>query len=139
MPMNEDDDEHDPWNEPEHRHPRARELMPEELFDCADEDAPFGSDEGAEAYLEYRDWRAQNPGAPLTECLEWIGDESDYPDAFTFDATIIATVLGQLVAEGRVDAAAKPAARRAIERQLLDAGPPRRQLLEMSAAAIEAA
>ena len=39
--------EHDPFNEPELAHPRARELMLETFFrDCTNEDAPFGSGEG---------------------------------------------------------------------------------------------
>ena len=59
------DDEHDPWNEASHRHPRAQQLMAPELWDCVDEDAPFGSDEGADAYASYREWRAENPEAPL--------------------------------------------------------------------------
>src|SRR5688572_25963250 len=112
------DDDHDPWNEPTHRHPRAQSLMPEELWDCVNELAPFGSDEGSDAYASFREWRARNPGESLVRCIEWIGDEDDYPDEFTFDATIIATVLGQLVDEGRIDASAKPAARAAISRQL---------------------
>ncbi len=34
--------EHDPFNEPERAHPRARELMSESFFwDCVDEEAPF--------------------------------------------------------------------------------------------------
>ena len=43
-------DDHDPWNEPSHRHPRANELMQDPMFwDCVNELAPFGSDEGADA------------------------------------------------------------------------------------------
>jgi uncharacterized protein YfeS len=134
-----DTDEHDPWNEPSHRHPRAQELMAAELWDCVDEDAPFGSDEGADAYEEFRAWREENPGAPLLECIEWIGDESSYADAFTYDATIIATVLGQLVLEGRIDSDAKRYARAAIARQSEGASPERQRLLSLSGAAIEAA
>lgn len=45
--------DHDPFNEPETAHPRARELMWEPIFwDCADEAAPFGSDEGFDAYYD---------------------------------------------------------------------------------------
>jgi uncharacterized protein YfeS len=132
-------DDHDPWNDPTHRHPRAQKLMAPELWDCVDEDAPFGSDEGADAYAEYRAWRSQNPDAPLVDCIAWIGDESDYSDAFTFDATIIATVLGQVVDEGRVDVDAKPFARAAIHRQLADAGDERTVLLRKAEEAIEAA
>jgi len=135
-------DDHDPWNEPSHRHPRAIELMRNPLFwDCVNELAPFGSDEGADAYIEYRTWRTDNPGSNLIDCVSWIlggkqagynesltketviqnSDESavefDYSDAFTLDATIIATVLGQLVDEGRIDSEAKPFAQLAIRRQ----------------------
>jgi hypothetical protein len=72
-PMTDDDNDHDPFNEPERAHPRARELLVEDfLWDCADEEAPFGSDEGHDAYYEYRRWRASAPAAPLTDCLSWI-------------------------------------------------------------------
>ena len=138
--------DHDPFNEPELAHPRARELMPEQaLWDCTDEEAPFGSDEGHDAYYEFRDWRERNPESSLTECLAWIMDgrlleynaalcsdaqvERDlanpddaflakHYDAFTLDATVIATTLGQLLDEGRIDADAKQYVRVAIKRQL---------------------
>ncbi len=137
--------EHDPFNEPETAHPRARELMRESLFwDCVDEGAPFGSDEGNEAYYEWRRWRTENPDAPLAECFDWILDGnldayndvlasdsqverdlanpddaflSDQFDIFTLDATIIATGLGQLMDEGKIDPDAKPFIRVAIKRQ----------------------
>jgi uncharacterized protein YfeS len=137
-----EDNDHDPWNEPSHRHPRANELMRDGFFwDCVNELAPFGSDEGADAYAEYRNWRAENPRANLVDCISWIlggrqdaynlsltdesaiqdSDESaqefGYGDAFTLDATIIATVLAQLVDEGRIDVEAKPFADVAIRRQ----------------------
>lgn len=137
--------EHDPFNEPELAHPRARELMREELFwDCVDEGDPFGSDEGADAYYEWRRWRKANPKAPLTECFDWIlcGQLSSYTDSlaaeeqverdlanpdhaflgdqydmFTLDATIIASGLGQLMDEGCIDPQAKPYLHVAIQRQ----------------------
>lgn len=137
-----DDEDYDPWNEPSHRHPRANELMHNDiLWNCANELAPFGSDEGSDAYAEYRSWRADNPDSNLVNCLSWIlggrlseysesllsdeaidgSDDSaisfGYGDAFTLDATIIATVLGQLVNEGRIDIEAKPFAEIAIARQ----------------------
>lgn len=131
-------EDHDPWNEPRLRHPRAQRLMAHDLWSCVNENAPFGSDEGATAYDEYRAWRAENPKAPLQECIEWIGDESGYGDEFTFDATIIATILGQLVDEGRIDAAAKPFAYKAIARQLKMADAEYADLLNKTKAAIEA-
>ena len=132
-------DKHDPWNNPEDRHPRAQELMAPELWDCVNEDAPFGSDEGADAYNEYRGWREQHPSAPLVDCISWIGDESNYGDEFTYDATIIATVLGQLVDEGRIDLDAKPFARRAVQRQAVTADEDRLRLLRLVESAIDAA
>ncbi|QDV25800.1 molybdate metabolism regulator [Aureliella helgolandensis] len=120
--------EHDPFNEPETAHPRARELMAEPLFwDCVDESTPFGSDEGSDAYYEWRCWRDENPSASLTDCFDWIlnGQLSDYSlayesenwDSFTLDATIIATGLGQLMDEGTIDVNAKPLLEIAIQRQ----------------------
>ncbi len=128
--------DHDPFNEPETAHPRARELMVEPLFwDCVDEAAPFGSDEGSDAYYEWRNWREENPDAPLIQCFNWILDgrlvdynddlasESqieldvknpddaflgEHFDIFTLDTTIIATGLGQLMDEGTIDSEAKP-------------------------------
>ena len=71
----EEDGRHDPFNDPSLAHPRARELMPDEaLWCCINELAPFGSDEGAEAYYEWREWRSEHPGTPLVECLWWILD-----------------------------------------------------------------
>jgi uncharacterized protein YfeS len=138
--------DHDPFNEPETAHPRARELMIEDfLWDCVDEEAPFGSDEGSDAYYEFRSWREQNRKKDLTACLSWImggklkgytdelcSDEiierdleepdeaflSDEYDMFTLDATVIATALGQLLDEGRIDPKAKPFVSVAIKRQL---------------------
>lgn len=137
--------DHDPFNEPETAHARARELMPEDFFwDCADEEAPFGSDEGADAYQEFRNWRARNPKSNLVECLSWImrgrlkkytealcSDKAitrdlnnpdkafladDY-DSFTLDATVIATALGQLLDEGHIDNEVKSYVCVAITRQ----------------------
>ena len=106
--------------------------------------APFGSDEGHEAYFEWRRWREENSDAPLTECFDWIlaGKLNDYNDSittdeqiehdvdnpedalladqfdiFTLDTTIIATGLGQLMDEGTIDKHAKPFLLVAIKRQ----------------------
>ena len=146
-PVSTDDDttEHDPFNDPEVAHMRARELMVEPLFwDCADEGTPFGSDEGWTAYYEWRRWRQENGSAPLTACFDWIlggrlneytngltqdaqieidlanpsaAVHGDYGDMWTLDTTIIASGLGQLMDEGVIDAEAKPFLRVAIDRQ----------------------
>lgn len=138
--------DHDPFNEPETAHSRARELMVEDFFwDCIDELAPFGSDEGNDAYYEWRQWREENENAPLVACFSWIlmdrlneynesltTDEcisndikdprnaflADEYDIFTLDTTIIASALGQLMDEGKIDNDAKPYVMVAIHRQL---------------------
>ncbi len=127
--------EHDPFNEPETAHPRARELMREPLFwNCVDESTPFGSDEGNDAYYEWRSWRESHPGSSLTDCFSWILNgqlcdfaldyESDDWDPFTLDTTIIATGLGQVMDEGTIDDDAKPFLDIAIQRQRIPgAGP----------------
>ena len=56
----------------DHAHKRAIELIPEEFFwDCVDELAPFGSDEGDLALSEFREWKKSNPDTPTFECLKW--------------------------------------------------------------------
>lgn len=126
-------------------HPRAIEIIPDEFFwDCTDDLAPFGSDEGDTALAEYRDWRRENPGEALVECLVWtieeVGeiDASQYTDAifdeatvraqvedpdfddqqliWTTDVSVIATAFGQLADEGQIDPTAKPYAERALKR-----------------------
>lgn len=162
--------DHDPFNEPEQAHPTARALMPEEfLWDCADEDAPFGSDEGWEAYYEWRRWRADNPDNEAKDCIAWIVsdrldeyNESLHSDAqierdlespddafmaegfdiFTLDTTIIATGLGQLIDEGKIDASAKPYLMVAVSRQLhprLCGSDERRVILEATRRVINSA
>ncbi len=139
-------DDYDPFNDPSTAHARAREMLLEPFFwDCVDEETPFGSDEGHDAYFEYRRWRAANPSAPLVKCLSWImaGRVDEYTEGlcsderiasdlenpedaflaedyemFTLDATVIATALGQLIDEGRIDEDAKPYIRVAIKRQM---------------------
>jgi uncharacterized protein YfeS len=111
----------------------------ESLWDCVDEGAPFGSDEGADAYAEVVEWLAQNPNENLAIFLANLGEEYNYGDAFTFDATVIASVLGQLVRIGRIDADAKPYARKSVQRQLAETDDrERRMFLTRSLEAIEA-
>ncbi|PSL46701.1 uncharacterized protein YfeS [Chitinophaga niastensis] len=132
----------------DHAHKRAVALIPEEFFwDCSDELAPFGSDEGDEGLAEFRNWRKANPDTPTIECLKWtiesVGEmtfadynenllqaeliqrnmnDPDYDDQqyiFTLDISVIATGFGQLVDEGVMDTANKPIIKIAIERQII--------------------
>ncbi|WP_089894627.1 hypothetical protein [Chitinophaga arvensicola] len=131
----------------EHAHPRAIALITDDFFwDCADELAPFGSDEGDEALATFREWRRANPDTPTIECIKWtiisvgemafedynedlldrdlirqLKEDPGYDDQqfiFTLDASIIATGFGQLVDEGTIDEANKPLIHIALERQI---------------------
>jgi len=132
----------------EYAHKKAVDLIPNEFFwDCIDEFAPFGSDEGDLALSEWRDWRRENLDKPAFECLIWtiesVGeidiqkytaslakkdvfldmlnndeiDEDQY--IWTLDVSIIATGFGQLVDEGVIDANSKPYIQIALARQKL--------------------
>lgn len=132
----------------DHAHKRALDLVPEDFFwDCGDELAPFGSDEGDTALSEFRDWRQDNAGLPIINCVRWtvesVGemDFKDYNDSllsndrvrcqiqdkefddqqyvFTLDVSVMATVFGQLVDEGKIDPQVKPVASIALARQKL--------------------
>ncbi|MGL4611303.1 MAG: hypothetical protein ACRCYY_16780 [Trueperaceae bacterium] len=132
-------------------HPRALELIPDEFFwNGLDELAPFGSDEGDMALAEFRDWRKDRPRSTLEKCLKWViesvgeinvkhYDDSIYnevtvqkqrndPDfddqqyIYTLDVSVISTAFGQLVDEGKIDAAAKPYVERALKRQIVWTG-----------------
>lgn len=132
----------------EHGHQRALELIPDDFFwDCVDELAPFGSDEGDTALAEWRDWRKENPEKPLLDCLKWtiegVGemDFADYNQRLTdknllseqmsdntfdfeqyvdtLDISVIATGFGQLADEGKIEHGAKPIIQVALDRQII--------------------
>jgi len=129
-------------------HKRAIELIPEDFFwSCIDDLAPFGSDDGDMALLEFRNWRKENPKAPTIECLKWViesvGDMnfSDYNRdlvskdkiksqlhdkefdsrqyIWTLDISIIASGFAQLVDEGVIEPDNKEVIQIAIDRQIL--------------------
>ena len=135
----------------EHGHPKATQLIPEEFFwDCTDDIAPFGSDEGDTALAEFRGWRKKNPDVPVIECMIWtiegVGEMefSEYNESlldpekmrsqmedknfdsrqfiYTLDVSVIATGFGQLADEGKIDEEIKPVIRIALERQIIWAG-----------------
>ncbi len=129
-------------------HQKAIELIPEDFFwDCIDELAPFGSDEGDTALAEFRDWRKENPTTPTLECLKWVIEsvgEIDFADynseilsrakiksqlededfddqqyIYTLDISVIATGFAQLVDEGIIEVENKEVIQLAIDRQLV--------------------
>lgn len=110
-------------------HNRAVKIANYEFFwDCVDELAPFGSDEGYMAFAELCDWIKNNPNEPIIDCFKWILEcwnlelidfnenmiknnnilkiikDLDFDqDLLTLDITIIATGFGQLILEGKID------------------------------------
>ena len=85
-------EDEDILHNPEAAHPRARELMAEEFFrDFADEDAPFGSDEGDTALYECRDWWQSHAGVSLVDCFSWImsGRQGEYNEDLLDDARLL--------------------------------------------------
>ena len=126
------DDDLGAYCDREKAHPRAVSLMVEDFFwNPMQDDTPFGSDEGSTSYQCWREWRADNPTAPLSQAIEsWIlgGDaqtflsfaQADNPqdafydsnyvmdwDLWTLNVTIITTALSQLLDEGTIDGDAK--------------------------------
>ena len=146
--MNDEEDEERYRINKEFAHPKAIELIPDEFFwDCVDELAPFGSDEGDMALAEYREWRKENPDKSIIDCLIWVIEdvgEMDFKDfndtlldrnliksqlnddnydseqyIFTLDISVIATGFAQLVDEGKIDDGAKPIINLAIDREII--------------------
>ncbi|HYH14308.1 MAG TPA: hypothetical protein VD794_03755, partial [Flavisolibacter sp.] len=125
-------------------HPKAQSLMNEAwYYSPVDDMAPFGSDDAADTYAYFKEWRSNNPqtspkafllqhfkrwGYPLFD-LETTEYENIKPYLeqselgsrllFGIDAAIVATAFGQLYLEGKVDAGMKALAKKAIQRQLL--------------------
>jgi uncharacterized protein YfeS len=124
-------------------HPTARRLMNEEFYwSPIEETAPFGSDDGADAYAGFADWRqthkTHNPKEFLMEQIESWGyptfdlketnfeklkpylKQSDLGTRFIsgIDAAIAAIAFGQLYLEGTIDKDFKELAITSIKRQL---------------------
>lgn len=125
-------------------HENALKIADYEFFwDCYDELAPFGSEEGYISFLEVEKWINENPGKPLIDCMVWILKSwdlniVDYNEKIieddnilklmqdygfdelilTLDVTIIATGFGQLIIQGKIDEDVKDIVHLAILRQM---------------------
>ncbi len=124
-------------------HPNAKRLMNEEFYwSPIEETAPFGSDDGADAYAGFKDWRDSHANDDPKDYLLLQIQEWDYPlfdftetniDNLTsyltenelaiqfmtgIDVAIVAIAFGQLYLEGNIDADFKEIARTSINRQL---------------------
>ena len=124
-------------------HPNAKRLMNEDFYwSPIEETAPFGSDDGADTYAGFADWRQShktaNPKEFLMEQIDYWGyptfdlnetnfeklkpylKQSDLGTRFMsgIDAAIAAIAFGQLYLEGTVDKDFKELAKTSIKRQL---------------------
>jgi uncharacterized protein YfeS len=125
-------------------HPNAKRLMDEEFYwSPIEETAPFGSDDGADTYAGFADWRQThktgNPKQFLMEQIENWGyptfdlNEANFEKLKPYlkqsalgtrymsgiDGAIVAIAFGQLYLEGTVDKDFKELSKTAIKRQLI--------------------
>ncbi|MBC9914982.1 hypothetical protein [Chitinophaga varians] len=128
----------------EKAHATAQRLMNDEFFfDVLSETAPFGSDDGADAYAAFAAWRATNTTKSPVLFIHKQIETWDYPEfdiqeiayeklapylaqsdmAYRYmsgiNAAIVAVAFGQLYLEGKVDGDVKQLAKVAVERELL--------------------
>lgn len=121
-------------------HPKAVALLKAPYFwDNFDEYAPFGSDNGFDAFYAFKNWRQENPGdtalrfIPELEHL-WafrfhhlwnlstpkiiFSDPDQYEKFLAANQAIIAICFGQLVLEGYIEFDLKKAGQFALQRLL---------------------
>jgi len=124
--------------------PKAKVLMPDEwYYSPIDDLAPFGNDNAADTYASFYEWRKNNQsGSPkaflLAHFKQWNYPNLDLESTdyntfksflqsdqlgsrylFGMDASIIATALGQLYLEGKIDFDIREFAVKAIKRESL--------------------
>jgi len=125
-------------------HPTAKRLMNEDFYwSPIEETAPFGSDDGADTYAGFAEWRATHKtGNPKKFLMEEI-ESWDYPTFDLYethfeklkpylkqgnlqtrfmtgiDAAIVAIAFGQLYLEGTIDKDFKELTKTAIKRELI--------------------
>lgn len=64
----------------EYAHPIAKRLMKDDFFfDVIEETAPFGSDDGADTYAAFKDWRKINASESTVNFLHEQIDYWGYP------------------------------------------------------------
>jgi uncharacterized protein YfeS len=127
-------------------HPTAKRLMNEEFYwSSIEETAPFGSDDGADTYAGFAEWRqthrAQKPIVFLMEQIDYWGyptfdlNETNFDKLIPYlkhselgtrfmsgiDAAIASIAFGQLYLEGTVDKDFKELAKTSLQRQLIPA------------------
>ena len=113
------------------------------FFDVTEESAPFGSDDGADTYAGFNDWRKDHPrDSPvvfLEQQISYWGyprfdieetsfeklrsylkdDEMNIHYMTGIDQAIVAIAFGQLYLEGTINNDIKALAKKSLERELL--------------------
>lgn len=128
----------------EKANPVAKQLMKEEFYwSPIEETAPFGSDDGADTYAGFANWREThktvNPKVFLKDQIDSWGyptfdlNETNFDKLKTYlqqsdlgtrymsgiDAAIVAVAFGQLYLEGTIDKDFKELAKTSISRELI--------------------
>jgi len=126
---------------PEKSHPNAKALLTDEFYwSGIEETAPFGSDDGSDAFYGFRVWRQTNKTQSPIVYLQQLIEEWDLPAfdlniveaaemkklisdadasvAISEDNAVIAIGFGQFVIEGKINKDIKALTRNAIQRQL---------------------
>lgn len=119
----------------EHAHIKARELFKEEFYwNPGEETSPFGSDDGADAFHQFREWRETNKTTSPSVFIETLLDEWGYSknpaphdaevaeylmarSALGINNVIIAVGFGQFVLEGTIDKGLLARAIRSVEEE----------------------
>jgi len=126
-------------------HPNFVKRMPSDFYyDCTDEYAPFGNDDGADLLYNLEDWYRERKltrnivkwmfnqidqmgfAYQSQECseimdletLRTINEEDEYLIS-SMDSSIIATGFGQVKVTGKIDVALREIVLRALDRQVL--------------------
>ncbi len=100
-------------------HPRFRQYFTDELYyDCGDEEAPFGSDEGADALALLAEMLRKKPSINFADLPRWLMDdewelgycppdepydEEDVESSFYSDQVTLAFAFGQIKITGEID------------------------------------
>ena len=128
----------------EKANPKAQALLRDSFFfSPIEETAPFGSDDGADAYAGFKDWRKIHPSESTVDFVKSeIGywkyptfdlNETDFSKLKPFiesnelniqfvkgtDEAIVATAFGELYLEGKIDTDIRMLAKNAIKRESL--------------------
>lgn len=116
---------------------RAKEVLEEDLFwDTSNEFAPFGNDEGFDAFANFKKWVESNPDKDVTPYIKSKLKRYNFEEKHLYetnvdlldpvtrnilieelDNEIIAICFGQLILKGCIDSFLKDIGRIVLERQ----------------------